>query len=320
LMPFRVTNQLNAARDVNYATCVSANDRIFAPIAFSYMFVAMVVGAFLSFKTRTLPDTFNESKYIALSTYNLLFISAVGILIGYILAFEPTAFTFIIPICILFGCLTTWGLLFVPKLWLLLFRRSRIEGTDPPGRRTGGSSGRGRNTSATRPVFSDATDRSVFDPKSMRSELPMSSMIVGPSEMSTAANQGSIINNRSMLSRAEYDVDISASMSSAPDGSDLDMESPTRGSLTSHVYSSTLATAGDRHYRTVKKVVKKESSSSSSSSSSTADSSSDEASSSSEAPPVKQKSAPGKTAKIASPTKSSKSKKPKKQSSSEESS
>lgn len=209
LAPFRIHDQVSSGRSGRYETCVSPNDRIFAPIAFCYMFVAMGIGAFLSFKTRTLPDTFNESRYIALSTYNLLFVSAVGILISYILAFEPSAFTYIIAVCLLFGCCTTFGLIMIPKLWLLFFRRSLVDKSDPT------HFTRGTRASSSRKTGTTARGQSVeANPARSAASYKTELMISAPESMvSTAAVRGSTI---SPMKGGDYDVDISDSV---PDNS-----------------------------------------------------------------------------------------------------
>jgi hypothetical protein len=68
-----------------------------------------------------------ESYWIALCTYNLIFVSAVGILVGYILSFEPTAYPYIICICIIFCSCVTWALIFVPKAWIIARHPDRIQ-------------------------------------------------------------------------------------------------------------------------------------------------------------------------------------------------
>lgn len=55
LAPFQIIAKLNAVGSLQYLTCVSSYDRIFAPITFAYMGFLFVVGAILSFKTRVLP-------------------------------------------------------------------------------------------------------------------------------------------------------------------------------------------------------------------------------------------------------------------------
>jgi hypothetical protein len=78
LQPFRIVQQLNAQKDTLFLTCVSQNDK-FSPESRSVSSDFSFIDAVLSFKTRTLPDTMNESRYIAFSTYNLL------------ISFEPSA-------------------------------------------------------------------------------------------------------------------------------------------------------------------------------------------------------------------------------------
>lgn len=124
--PFQVRKQENSAFSKRYWSCHSSQDYVMAPLTAAYMFFLFIVGGVLSLKTRTLPDTFRESYWVALCSYNLVFVSAVGMLVGYLLSFEPGFYPYIVTVCILFCALMTWALIFVPKFWLIWAHPDRI--------------------------------------------------------------------------------------------------------------------------------------------------------------------------------------------------
>jgi ABC-type branched-subunit amino acid transport system substrate-binding protein len=122
LSPFTISSVSNAAGTLRYQLCTSSNDIILGPISFAYMGILLLVGGFLSFKTRTLPDVFRESQYIALSTYNYLFVATICIIIGYAISSEAVIGIAVATVGVLFGSLMQWGLLFVPKYYLIFFK------------------------------------------------------------------------------------------------------------------------------------------------------------------------------------------------------
>lgn len=85
----------------------------------------MFVSLFLSFRTRRVPDGFNESWYIYLSGYNTLIMGILGIVLGYILKKNLVALTVIVSVALLIGGLVIWGLLFLPKLYIGILHPKR---------------------------------------------------------------------------------------------------------------------------------------------------------------------------------------------------
>lgn len=126
LSPFAIVSVTNSASTLRYQLCSSSYDRILGPIAFAYMGVLLLIGGFLSFKTRTLPDVFRESQWIALATYNYIFVATICIIIGYAIASEPVIGISVATVGVLFGALMQYSLLFVPKYYLIFFRPDLI--------------------------------------------------------------------------------------------------------------------------------------------------------------------------------------------------
>lgn len=199
LAPFQEVLQPNAANTLAYYTCASANDKIFAGISFAYMGVLLVFGSILSWKTRALPDVFKESQYIALATYNILFVTAVGVLIGFIVAFEPPAYTFITVGCILVGAGATWALIFVNKFYIMKY--------GPPSSRTspGPGSPAGTNYSLS------------YKPGSLGSVGTMSSHGNGEdSSSSTSSDHGYSASSESQKQQAQRPKSRSAAEAEKP--------------------------------------------------------------------------------------------------------
>lgn len=142
LAPFAISPVSNASGSLNYLLCTSRNDYIFAPISLAYMGLLLFVGGFLSFKTRTLPDIFRESSYIAIATYNYIFVATVCVIIAFAIATEPLAGLTVATVGILFGGCMNWVLLFIPKFYLIIFKPevvAAMSNTASRTRRTGGS-------------------------------------------------------------------------------------------------------------------------------------------------------------------------------------
>lgn len=85
----------------------------------------MLLSLFLSFRTRRVPDGFNETWYIYLSGYNTLVMGILGVSLGYILRTNILALTVIVAVTLLIGGLVIWGLLYLPKLYIGLLQPDR---------------------------------------------------------------------------------------------------------------------------------------------------------------------------------------------------
>jgi hypothetical protein len=114
---FRPALQFDPSGTFQWRTCsADSNDIILATVSFGYVGLLMLAGSALSFKTRKLPSKLKESIHIAIGTYFLLFISASGIIVGFILSADPVSFSFVIVIGLLVGSLGFYAALIGPKL------------------------------------------------------------------------------------------------------------------------------------------------------------------------------------------------------------
>jgi len=101
---------------------------IFFILFVTYTGIILLIGAVVSFLTRNVPSMFNESRLIAISIYNLVFLGAIIIPVFFVLqGFNPFVGWLIRTIAILYGFFATLCLLFVPKVWGLVWEK----GSDP---------------------------------------------------------------------------------------------------------------------------------------------------------------------------------------------
>jgi hypothetical protein len=96
--------------------CANPNDKIFTPIVIAYFGFLIAVGGVLSFKTRKLPDSFNESWWIALITYNHFFVATICIIVGYTVQYEPKVPIYIACAGLMIASFVQWALIFAPKV------------------------------------------------------------------------------------------------------------------------------------------------------------------------------------------------------------
>ena len=94
---------------------------IFFSIFVSYSGIVLLFGSLVSFLTRNVPSLFNESKLIAISTYNLVILGAIIIPVFFVLLeFNPFIGWIIRTLAILYAFTATLYLMFIPKVWGLL--------------------------------------------------------------------------------------------------------------------------------------------------------------------------------------------------------
>jgi len=105
---------------VCYMGGVAGNDGAYTFFALIVAYIAafLLFGTFLSFVTRNVVSTFNESRLIAVSIYNLVFLGIVIIPIYFVLEGNgPVVQWVIIVTAVIYGLSATMFLQFVPKIW-----------------------------------------------------------------------------------------------------------------------------------------------------------------------------------------------------------
>lgn len=119
--PVRITDSNNNRINV---VC-GARSPAWLIAALVYDAFLMLLSLFLSFRTRRVPDGFNETWYIYLSGYNTLIMGILGVVLGYVLKTNVLALTIIISVTLLLGGIVIWGLLYIPKLYIGLLHPER---------------------------------------------------------------------------------------------------------------------------------------------------------------------------------------------------
>lgn len=89
--------------------------------AFIYCAVLLLLGLVLSFRTRSVPDGFNETWYVYISGYITVLFGVLGVVLGFLNMSSPLGLTIILSICLLCGGLGMWGLIYWPKFYICLF-------------------------------------------------------------------------------------------------------------------------------------------------------------------------------------------------------
>jgi len=109
-----VVNTMYGNWEYTTQECNSADVWSFATTFFKILMV--VAGVYLSYITRNVPDKFAESKWIAMSIYQVALLGIVGLLVQ---SSAPDSLLLVQAICVPVACVMTCALVFVPK-WLMI--------------------------------------------------------------------------------------------------------------------------------------------------------------------------------------------------------
>jgi hypothetical protein len=111
-------------------------------VAFAMMIIALIIGCFLSFKVRKIPQLYNECRHIALATYNLAIAVTIGLVLHQLLAEISYVASFICwCLGVLFGFGGMFFIMFAPKFYLVILHPEKISQLS-----SGRSTGRTTNT------------------------------------------------------------------------------------------------------------------------------------------------------------------------------
>eukprot|EP01122_Echinamoeba_exundans_P001490 TRINITY_DN1152_c0_g5_i1.p1 TRINITY_DN1152_c0_g5~~TRINITY_DN1152_c0_g5_i1.p1 ORF type:complete len:662 (-),score=125.49 TRINITY_DN1152_c0_g5_i1:335-2320(-) len=128
ISPFQIQNVINETQTSSLRLCISDGDKVFLPISIAYMGLLFLTGAFMSFKTRKLPQIFRESQWIALINYNYLLVATIAIAVSYGLQEEPVVGIGITTLAVLFAAGVNWALIFITKFYLIVFKPEVVSG------------------------------------------------------------------------------------------------------------------------------------------------------------------------------------------------
>lgn len=87
---------------------------------YSFHSLLLIFGLFLAFETRKVSiSALNDSRFIGISVYNVVLLSAIGVPVSFLTNSHPTVSFLLVCAVILFCTTLTLGILFVPKVRLL---------------------------------------------------------------------------------------------------------------------------------------------------------------------------------------------------------
>ena len=85
--------------------------------------IQMLAAMFLAWKTRSVPDGFNESRYVFLTTYAMCTVGLLGLVVSFLVDSSNSAVAAgFLAMSSLLSTGSCWALLFLPKLHLAIFR------------------------------------------------------------------------------------------------------------------------------------------------------------------------------------------------------
>lgn len=113
LKPTSIENNSGTALNLS----CSSNSSAWGIISLIYCGFLIIILIFFSFQTRKIPDGFRETYWLNFAAFSMLFCAIVGVTMAYVLNDNILGTHIIITVCVIFGCTSIWGLLFVPKLY-----------------------------------------------------------------------------------------------------------------------------------------------------------------------------------------------------------
>ena len=102
--------------------CVGPHFTVWIIVFYTFHSLLLIFGLFLAFETRKVSiPALNDSRFIGISVYNVVLLSAVGVPVSFFTNTHPTVSFSLICAVILFCTTLTLGILFFPKVRALLF-------------------------------------------------------------------------------------------------------------------------------------------------------------------------------------------------------
>lgn len=119
ISPFSPTESINSAKTMYNRSC-GTPALVFPALSMAYCALLSVVTLFLSFSTRKVPSSFRETFWINNASFVVLFIAAVVVAVGILIADNLLGSYVMATIGLLVGTTAAWGLLLGPKLYVAL--------------------------------------------------------------------------------------------------------------------------------------------------------------------------------------------------------
>jgi hypothetical protein len=182
--------------------------------AFVYDALLMVLSLILSFRTRRVPDGFNETWYIYISGYNTVVMGVVGVTLGYVLMKNLVAMTIVVSVTQLLGGLGLWALIFLPKLYIALIvpDQNSVNLKSAKTTRTLSSRSIGPEISHWKSNI-DSTDSDTNNSKKVRTESKMDSDMLDPPKAEEGAENNKATEPKERRKKAATDGNKAAGRS-----------------------------------------------------------------------------------------------------------
>lgn len=119
LNPFQPFESLNSAKTLINRGCTT-NAVVWPALSLCYCALVALATLFLSFSTRKVPASFRETFWINNASFVVLFIAAVAVAVGILIADNLLGSYVMATIGLLIGTTAAWGLLLGPKLYIAL--------------------------------------------------------------------------------------------------------------------------------------------------------------------------------------------------------
>ncbi|CAG0886915.1 unnamed protein product [Darwinula stevensoni] len=97
--------------------CRSVNNEIWLGIMYAYKGLLLIFGLFLSYETRSVKlKMINDSRYVGMAIYNVVVLCVITAPVSVVIASQPDASFAFVSSAVIFCCLLSMGLIFIPKI------------------------------------------------------------------------------------------------------------------------------------------------------------------------------------------------------------
>ena len=115
--PLRATDQVSSSNPLlHYVACQSANETVWYALEFGLKGALLLYGISLASQVRKVPAAFNDSQWIAWSTYNIVGCGIAALAVVFLFSSTPSSAYLVRSFVVIWCTLVTAGLMLLPKL------------------------------------------------------------------------------------------------------------------------------------------------------------------------------------------------------------
>ena len=116
---WQVSNDHDFKTVLYHEECIGPHFTSWIITFYTFHSLLLIFGLFLAFETRKVSiSALNDSRFIGISVYNVVLLSAIGVPVSFLTNSHPTVSFLLVCAVILFCTTLTLGILFVPKVRL----------------------------------------------------------------------------------------------------------------------------------------------------------------------------------------------------------